>query len=107
MQWCAHRLSIFALGLAVFGCKEASTQLVVVVDSDLEVPGVLTDVEVRATVTGRAEVVSRFDVTGAPESECTRTACPLPLSVGVVPVFENAEDSASIVVLGLGPSGEV
>ena len=62
-----------------------STQLLVVVDSDLPVPDTLTEVEIRATVTGRVEVTSRFDVTSAPGSECSATACPLPLSVGVVP----------------------
>ena len=103
----AHFLPILALGLIVFGCKDAPTQLLVVVDSDLQVPAVLTDVEVRATVTGRAEVVSRFDVTGGSGSACSQLACPLPLSVGVAPESDDASESAAILVRALGPFGEL
>ena len=78
-----------------------------VVDSDLEVPAALTSVEVRATITGRAEVISTFDVTGARGSACSQASCPLPLSVGEASAAGDVSETASIVVRGLRRSDEV
>jgi formylglycine-generating enzyme len=102
-----HAGMLIALCVPAFACKDAATQLIVAVDSDLPVPAALTSVEVSSQVEGRAPVVATFDVTPPPRSACSATACRLPLSIGVSPSTGDPNEMVTIMVRGDGPSGQL
>lgn len=87
------RLALAVSLLLAGGCQEA-TQLVVVVDSDLE-PGVEI-VAVEVSVFAGGNDARRFDL----------QAAPLPFSFGVVPSTAGASGPVRVVATAIGPAGE-
>jgi hypothetical protein len=78
-------------------CAPAATQIVVVVDSDLEPGSELAAVEASASVGGRAAETHRFDLAAG---EVT-----LPFSFGIVAPAGGADDVVRVTLDALDPEG--
>jgi|GEM_PF-1931793 len=97
-----QRLALFVLVLAASGCTALSSQLVVVVDSDLVVPSELGSVRVTTSHDGR--MVAQLDFAVALEASETKVT--VPFSFGVVPVDGDHSRRIRVVVEALDSLGE-
>ncbi len=105
--------SLSVLGLALWagfwavGCQKDATQLVVLVNTDYQVPTELAFVVVRITdLDGNEISMNEFTLTDVVDP-ADPTRFTLPLSFGVVPVDDDASRRIVVSVDGLSPTREV
>ena len=95
---CKRALSILSPLIAALGCQSSTpTQILVLVDSDLEVPGELSGVEVEVDVEGGDSLRKTFMLS---LSGCGDEACQLPLSFGIAPPDGNEEARVTARIKG-------
>lgn len=95
--------SLVLAGFAL-SCRQPATQLVVLVDTDYEVPAQLSDLRVRIEDPDGVEIgLSDLSLNGRGESQPPRFG--VPLSFGIVPVGGDATRRVRITVTGLAPGG--
>lgn len=97
---------VVACVLLSCGCESPATQLVVLVDSDFDVPAELARVHVRVLDEADAEMSSHEFALAGEGVDPGPARFVLPLSFAVVPRGQDADRRVAIEVDGLGPDDE-